>query len=51
MSSHVFHQIIDFSGKIVAYQELFRVVTLEASSAQPQSRPKRENKNAAGLKL
>ena len=43
--------IIDFSVKISAYQELFCVVTLIASSAQPQSRPKQENKTAAGLKL
>ena len=40
----VFHQIVSFSGQIVAYQELFCVIKLLASSAQPQSWWKRENK-------
>ena len=32
-----------FSGKIIAYQELFCVLTLLASSVQPQRRREREN--------
>ena len=45
-----FYQIGGFSGEIAAYQELFRVVTLLASSAQPQWWRKRENKKSNRLK-
>ena len=38
-----------FSGKTVAYQELFYVVTLTASSAQPKRRLKRDSKQATGV--
>ena len=44
LSWRVFHQVVDFSGQIVAYQGLLSVVKLLASSAQPQSWRKRENK-------
>ena len=49
ISSHVFHQIVVFSGKTVAYQELFYVVTLTASWVQPKRRQKRDNKQATGV--
>ena len=38
-----------FSGKTVAYQELFYVVTLTASSAQPKRRLKRDSKQVTGV--
>ena len=38
--SRIFHQILSFSGEIIAYQEFF----LLTSSAKPQQQRKRENK-------
>ena len=45
----VFHQIVRFSGIIVACQELFCVVTLLATSGQPHRRRKRENEKSSRL--
>ena len=44
ISSRVFHQIVNFSSKIVAYQEWVCLVTLLVSFAQPRRRRKGENK-------
>ena len=40
-----------FSGKIVAYQELFNIVMLLPISTQPQKRQKRENKQNKSSEL
>ena len=45
----VFHQIIHFSGKIIAYQELFCTVMLLVSSVQPQQWWNKKVKKATGL--
>ena len=46
ISMNIFHQIINFSGEIIAYQELFWMVKLLMSSAQPQQQQKREKQKS-----